>query len=591
MAGLIPQSFIDDLLSRADIVDVVGASVTLRKTGKNYSGLCPFHQEKTPSFSVEPDKQFYYCFGCGKGGNAIGFVMDYENIEYPQAIESLANSMGLEVPREESAQLQQKREKSLELYDILLKASSYYQQQLRHHPDKNSVIKYLKDRGLSGEIARDFKLGFAPPGWQNLLERLGSTADSKKNLLDAGFLIENPENKRNPVYDRFRNRIMFPIRDQRGRVIAFGGRVIGDDKPKYLNSPETPVFHKGEELYGLYEAKQKVRKLERILIVEGYMDVIALAQNDINYCVATLGTATSTAHLKRLFKLVPEIVFCFDGDQAGRDAAWRALQQALPLMEDGRSARFLFLPDGEDPDSQVRKIGSKAFINSISEATQLAEFFFENLCSQVDMESLEGRAKLGTIAMPLIKLFPDGLLRRLILDQLAKTTGVDLNTLSKMSGANASAKDSHPYAPKQAPSEPTVPVKEHPDNSIPKARSKSTHSACKKAVNLILLKPEIVSKIEVDTSIKQLKSNDIDLLFEVIDLAKSVPSNSTHELLGRVYDTPIGSQLIQLQDREQITPATGIENEFKEIMQYLAKIAEREALIAKGKQTFAAKNQ
>jgi len=591
MAGLIPQSFIDDLLSRADIVDVVGASVTLRKTGKNYSGLCPFHQEKTPSFSVEPDKQFYYCFGCGKGGNAIGLVMDYDNIEYPQAIESLANSMGLEVPREESAQLQQKREKSLELYDILLKASSYYQQQLRHHPDKNSVIKYLKDRGLSGEIARDFKLGFAPPGWQNLLERLGSTADSKKNLLDAGFLIENPENKRNPVYDRFRNRIMFPIRDQRGRVIAFGGRVIGDDKPKYLNSPETPVFHKGEELYGLYEAKQKVRKLERILIVEGYMDVIALAQNDINYCVATLGTATSTAHLKRLFKLVPEIVFCFDGDQAGRDAAWRALQQALPLMEDGRSARFLFLPDGEDPDSQVRKIGSKAFINSISEATQLAEFFFENLCSQVDMESLEGRAKLGTIAMPLIKLFPDGLLRRLILDQLAKTTGVDLNTLSKMSGANASAKDSHPYAPKQAPSEPTVPVKEHPDNSIPKARSKSTHSACKKAVNLILLKPEIVSKIEVDTSIKQLKSNDIDLLFEVIDLAKSFPSNSTHELLGRVYDTPIGSQLIQLQDREQITPATGIENEFKEIMQYLAKIAEREALIAKGKQTFAAKNQ
>ena len=523
MAGLIPQSFIDDLLSRADIVDVVGASVTLRKTGKNYSGLCPFHQEKTPSFSVEPDKQFYYCFGCGKGGNAIGFVMDYENIEYPQAIESLANSMGLEVPREESAQLQQKREKSLELYDILLKASSYYQQQLRHHPDKNSVIKYLKDRGLSGEIARDFKLGFAPPGWQNLLERLGSTADSKKNLLDAGFLIENPENKRNPVYDRFRNRIMFPIRDQRGRVIAFGGRVIGDDKPKYLNSPETPVFHKGEELYGLYEAKQKVRKLERILIVEGYMDVIALAQNDINYCVATLGTATSTAHLKRLFKLVPEIVFCFDGDQAGRDAAWRALQQALPLMEDGRSARFLFLPDGEDPDSQVRKIGSKAFINSISEATQLAEFFFENLCSQVDMESLEGRAKLGTIAMPLIKLFPDGLLRRLILDQLAKTTGVDLNTLSKMSGANASAKDSHPYAPKQAPSEPTVPVKEHPDNSIPKARSKSTHSACKKAVNLILLKPEIVSKIEVDTSIKQLKSNDIDLLFEVIDPCKKLP--------------------------------------------------------------------
>ena len=590
MAGFIPQSFIDDLLSRADIVDVVGACVTLRKTGKNYSGLCPFHQEKTPSFSVEPDKQFYYCFGCGKGGNAIGFVMDYENIDYPQAIEFLANSMGLEVPREESAKLQQQREKNQEIYDILQKASSYYQQQLRRHPDKDSVIKYLKDRGLSGEIARDFRLGFAPPGWQNLLEELGNTAVAKKNLLDAGCLIENPENKRHPIYDRFRNRIMFPIRDQRGRVIAFGGRVIGNDKPKYLNSTETPVFHKGEELYGLYEAKQRVRKLERILIVEGYMDVIALAQNDINYCVATLGTATSTSHLKRLFKLVPEIVFCFDGDNAGRDAAWRALQQALPLMEDGRSARFLFLPDGEDPDSQVRKIGSKAFVNSISKATQLAEFFFENLCYQVDMDSLEGRAKLGTIAMPLIKLFPDGLLRQLILDQLAKNTGVDLVTLHKMSGTSISAEELHPYAPKHAPSEPTAPVKAHTDSSNSKTRNKSTHSACKKAVNLILLKPGIVNSIEVDdAAIKQLKSNDIDLLFEVIDLAKKFPTNSTHELLGRVYDTPIGSQLIQLQDREQITPPTGIEKEFKEIMQYLAKIAEREALIAKGKQTFAAK--
>lgn len=589
MAGLIPQSFIDDLLSRADIVDVVGACVTLRKTGKNYSGLCPFHQEKTPSFSVEPDKQFYYCFGCGKGGNAIGFVMDYENIEYPQAIESLANSMGLEVPREESAQLQQQREKNQELFDILQKTSNYYQQQLRQHPDKNSVIKYLKDRGLTGEIARDFKLGFAPPGWQNLLEHLGNTAAIKMNLLDAGLLIENPENKRNPVYDRFRNRIMFPIRDQRGRVIAFGGRVIGDDKPKYLNSPETPVFHKGEELYGLYEAKQKVRKLERILIVEGYMDVIALAQNNINYCVATLGTATSSSHLKKLFKLVPEIVFCFDGDNAGRDAAWRALQQAIPLMEDGRSARFLFLPDGEDPDSQVRKIGSKAFVDSIEKATQLAEFFFENLCAQVDMDSLEGRAKLGTLAMPLIKLFPDALLRRLILDQLARTTGVDLSTLNKMSGTSATEVDQHPYAPKQSPFEPTVPVKEHAENVAPKTRNKSTHSACKKAVNLILLKPEIASKIEVSTSIKELKSNDIDLLFEVIDLAKKFPNTSTHELLGRVYDTAIGSQLIQLQDREQITPSTGIENEFKEIMQYLARIAEREALIAKGKQSFAAK--
>ena len=589
MAGFIPQSFIDDLLSRADIVDVVGACVTLRKTGKNYSGLCPFHQEKTPSFSVEPDKQFYYCFGCGKGGNAIGFTMDYENIEYPQAIESLANSMGLEVPREESAQLQEKRELNQKLFEVLQDASSFYQQQLRKHPEKNTVVKYLKDRGLSGEIARDFKLGFAPPGWQNLLEKLGATTDTKKALLDAGFLIENPENKRNPVYDRFRNRIMFPIRDQRGRVIAFGGRVIGDDKPKYLNSPETPVFHKGEELYGLYEAKQKVRKLERILIVEGYMDVIALSQNEINYCVATLGTATSTSHLKKLFKLVPEVVFCFDGDNAGRDAAWRALQQAIPLMEDGRSARFLFLPDGEDPDSQVRKIGSKAFVNSIGKATQLAEFFFENLCSQVDMESLEGRAKLGTLAMPLIKQFPNGLLRKLILDQLAKITGVDLGTLSKMSGDKSIVAKSQPFAP----SEQSIQINEAADTSNNKARTRSTRSACRKAVNLILLKPGIVNNIEVDDSIKQLKSNDTDLLFEVINLAKNAPASSTHELLASIYGTPIGSQLIQLQDREQITPTAGIENEFREIVQYLSSIAKREeaqnTLLAEARKKLAAK--
>jgi DNA primase len=598
MAGFIPQSFIDDLLSRADIVDVVGSRVTLRKTGKNYSGLCPFHQEKTPSFSVEPDKQFYYCFGCGKGGNAIGFVMDYENIEYPQAIESLANSMGLEVPREESAQLQQKRELNQTLYDVLQNASNYYQQQLRQHPEKSSVIDYLKGRGLSGEIARDFKLGFAPPGWQNLLGKLGTSSEQKKALLDAGLLIENPDNKRNPVYDRFRNRIMFPIRDQRGRIIAFGGRVIGDDKPKYLNSPETPVFHKAEELYGLYEAKQKVRKLERILIVEGYMDVIALAQNNIHYCVATLGTATSTSHLRKLFKLVPEVVFCFDGDSAGRDAAWRALQQAIPLMEDGRSARFLFLPDGEDPDSQVRKTGAEAFVETITRASQLAEFFFENLCAQVDMDSLEGRAKLGNLAMPYIKQFPDGLLRQLILDQLAKLTGVDLKTLHRMHGESSKSTDPHPYAPSEESK--AIEQAEHQRNeAAPRpassARKKSAQSACRKAVNLILLQPGIVNKIDVDEAIKQLEGQAVDLLFEVVKLAKSAPASTTHELLASIYGTPIGSQLIQLQDREQITPTTGIEKEFKEIVQYLAITAKKEesqnALLAEARKKLSAKTR
>jgi len=571
MAGFIPQSFIDDLLARADIVDVIGAKVTLKKTGKNYSGLCPFHQEKSPSFTVEPAKQFYYCFGCGKGGNAVGFVMDFENIDYPQAIELLASSMGLEVPREESSEVKQQRERNIDLYDVLQQAAAYYQQQLRQHPAKSSAIEYLKQRGLSGEIARDFKLGFAPAGWQNLLDNIGTSAEKQKLLLDAGMLIDKSDQQDKSRYDRFRNRIMFPIRDQRGRIIGFGGRVIGDEKPKYLNSPETPVFRKGEELYGLYEARQKVRKLERILIVEGYMDVIALAQHDIHYSVATLGTSTSETHLKRLFKLVAEIVFCFDGDDAGRQAAWRALNEVIPLMEDGLSARFLFLPEGEDPDTQVRKTGSRAFADKIGQATPLAEFFFAYLTAQVEMDTLEGRAKLGKLAMPLIRKFPQGILRQLILDQLAKTTGVDMNTLSQMSGDNPQQAPEHPYAPRAA-------AETRPPPQAQKAVSrthKATHSACMKAVNLILQKPDIVTRVKVNEGLKELGTPDIELLFEVLRLAAKAPKVSTHELLAMVYAKPIGSQLIQLMDKEQITPKTGIEGEFREIVAYLENLLHR----------------
>ena len=590
MAGLIPQSFIDDLLSRADIVDVVDSRVTLKKTGKNYSGLCPFHKEKSPSFSVEPEKQFYYCFGCGAGGNAIGFVMNYENLDFPQAIESLATSMGIEVPREESAIAQQQREKNQGLYEILKKTSAYYQTQLRQHPQKSRAIEYLKSRGLSGEIARDFDLGYAPPGWQNLIGELGSDSNKKSLLLNSGMLIEKPENTKNPIYDRFRDRIMYPIKDKRGRVIAFGGRVLGDDKPKYLNSPETPVFHKGEELYGLYEARKKVRKLERILIVEGYMDVIALAQNDIHYCVATLGTATSTNHLRQLFKLVPEVVFCFDGDSAGRDAAWRALLQAIPLMEDGRSARFLFLPDGEDPDSQVRKIGSKDFVINIGQATQLAEFFFDNLGSQVDMLSLEGRAKLGTIAMPHIKQLPQGIFRQLIISQLAQITGVDEQTLATLDNKQTSEPNRAQQSPTTEPPQnhdiinididgdappPWLEEEPSPNRSRPVRTKKTGRSACMKAVNLILLQPSLVSSLTPDLALLEFKEQDIELLQKVIEIAKSHPDSSTPQLMGRIYATPLGSQLIQLLDREQITPRAGIEKEFKEIIQHLEKTHQR----------------
>ena len=554
MAGLIPQSFIDDLLARVDIVDVIDAYTTLKKAGKNYKGLCPFHQEKTPSFSVEPDKQFYYCFGCGAGGNALGFLMNYENMDYVEAIEKLASQMGMEVPREESSADQRSREKNLELYEALQQCARFYQAQLRQHPQKGRAVDYLKQRGLSGEIARDFALGYAPPGWSNVLDNIGTSEQLKKALLNAGMLIDNPDNKNHPVYDRFRDRITYPIRDNRGRVIAFGGRVLGDDKPKYLNSPETPVFHKGEELYGLFEARRNTRNLEKILIVEGYMDVIALAQNDITYSVATLGTATSTSHLRRLFKLVPEIVFCFDGDNAGREAAWRALEQALPLMEDGRTARFLFLPEGEDPDTQVRKIGKTELERNINSATQLAEFFFQALGDKVDMNSLEGRARLGRMALPYIEKIPQGIYHQLIMDQLATIAGVDIQTLSKL---------------EKKPDTPAVMNTIAVSNKPPVRKKAVGRSVCMRAVNLILLNPEVVNELEDDEALAAIDSPDIDLLMQVIALARTNPSSSTPELLGRIYATPLGTQLTQLLNREQITPVEGVNQEFHEIIAHL----------------------
>nr|WP_256835759.1 DNA primase [Pseudomonas oleovorans] len=449
MAGLIPQSFIDDLLNRTDIIDVVSSRIQLKKTGKNYSACCPFHKEKTPSFTVSPDKQFYYCFGCGAGGNALGFVMDHDQLEFPQAIEELAKRAGMDVPREESGRGHKPRQPvDSPLYPLLNAAAEHYRQALKSHPQRKYAVDYLKGRGLTGEIARDFGIGFAPPGWDNLLKQLGADALQQKVMIDAGLLIENAENGRR--YDRFRDRIMFPIRDSRGRVIAFGGRVLGDDKPKYLNSPETPVFHKGQELYGLYEARKHNRDLDEIMVVEGYMDVIALAQQGLRNAVATLGTATSEEHLKRLFRIVPNVLFCFDGDAAGRNAAWRALESTLSSLQDGRRARFLFLPDGEDPDTLVRAEGTDAFRARINQHAQpLADYFFQQLCEEADPRSLEGKAHLVTLAAPLIDKIPGNNLRALMRQRLSEITGLSGEALSQVASAPRS------YAPSttsQAPS-------------------------------------------------------------------------------------------------------------------------------------------
>lgn len=433
MAGLIPQGFIDDLLNRTDIVEVVSSRIQLKKTGKNYSARCPFHNEKTPSFSVSPDKQFYYCFGCGAGGNALGFVMDHDNLDFPQAVEELAKRAGMDVPREESGRGNRPRQPTdSPLYALLSAASDYYRQALKSHPTRKAAVDYLKGRGLSGEIARDFGLGFAPPGWDNLLKHLASDALQQKTMIDAGLLIENAESGKR--YDRFRDRVIFPIRDNRGRIIAFGGRVLGDDKPKYLNSPETPIFHKGQELYGLYEARKNNRNLDEIMVVEGYMDVIALAQQGLRNAVATLGTATSEEHVRRLFRLVPSILFCFDGDQAGRKAAWRALEATLPSLEDGRRARFLFLPEGEDPDSLVRAEGTDAFRARITQHAQpLADYFFQQLKEEADPSSLEGKAHLVTLAAPLIDKVPGANLRTLMRQRLSEITGLNGEAIGQLS--------------------------------------------------------------------------------------------------------------------------------------------------------------
>ncbi len=435
MAGRIPRTFIDDLIDRADIVDVVDSRVKLKRAGKNYSACCPFHQEKTPSFTVSPDKQFYYCFGCGASGNALGFVMEFERLDFVGAVESLAKDMGVEVPREKPEPFKPGSKPKGDfgapakvrnpLYTLLETAQKQFKQHLRNHESAPKAVEYLKGRGLTGEIANQFGIGLAPPGWANLLDAINPEKDQKitDQLIECGMVVHNPDSDK--IYDRFRDRVMFPIRDIKGRIIGFGGRVLGDEKPKYLNSPETPVFSKGKELYGLFEARKATRKLERLVVVEGYMDVVALAQHGITYGVATLGTATSTDHLDRMFKYVKQVVFCFDGDQAGRMAARRALDNALPGLKDGREIRFLFLPDGEDPDTLVRSQGADAFIKLVEDAMPLSQFLLDAVGQDLDLDSVDGRARLATEAAPSMAKIPEGVFRSLMIGELSQKTGLD----------------------------------------------------------------------------------------------------------------------------------------------------------------------
>jgi DNA primase len=414
MSGRIPQNFIEDLLARTDIVDVIDAHVPLRKAGKNWQALCPFHDEKTPSFSVSQDKQFYHCFGCGANGTAISFLMEYNNMGFVEAVENLAARAGLDVPREGGGVPARKESELAEYHELLELVIDYYRRQLKEHPQSPRAVEYLKSRGLTGELAARFELGYAPPGWDNLISALGKSDAAQQRLLRTGMLIQREGGGH---YDRFRDRIMFPIRDHRGRAVGFGGRVLDDSTPKYLNSPETPVFHKGRELYGLHLLRGT--SPARLIVVEGYMDALALAQFGIPGAVATLGTAATREHLERLFRITSRVLFCFDGDDAGRRAGWRALETALPLLREGRQVFFLFLPADEDPDTWVRRHGPESFDDE-KLWVPLSDHLLNTLKEGVDLSTREGRARLIDLVLPHIGTLPEGALRQLLIQDLAR---------------------------------------------------------------------------------------------------------------------------------------------------------------------------
>ena len=513
MAGLIPQNFIDDLISRSDIVEVINARVPLKRKGKEYTACCPFHNEKTPSFTVSESKQFYYCFGCHAKGNVIGFLMDYEHLSYVDAIESLAADQHLDVPHEEDSRSHQQRQEKQPLYDILKQASELFQKQLK---TSQRAIDYLKKRGLSGEIARQFKIGYAPDSWDFLVSRLGKSKDHLQALQKTGLVVINDNNK---TYDRFRDRIIFPITDQRGRIVGFGGRILDQGEPKYLNSPENAVFHKGYELYGLYETKQALRKIDRIIVVEGYMDVVALAQHGINYAVASLGTATTTEQIQKTFRTTHEIIFCYDGDNAGKKAAWRALENTLSVIRDGMVAKFLFLPEKEDPDTMVRKEGKDAFEQRIKNATTLSEFLFENLKAESDISTKEGKALLASKANKLIQKMHNSVFKDLLIEELSSLVGLSQQHLeSRISSADEATR----------PAAKTV---------KPVRGQQVQNNKTRIAIALLLQNPSLASQHKVPVSFQDAFTRGLPLLYELQQTIESNPEISSAALLERFRDS------------------------------------------------------
>ncbi|NIG62821.1 MAG: DNA primase [Serratia symbiotica] len=516
MAGRIKRLFINELLARTDIVDLIYARIKLKKQGKNYHACCPFHHEKTPSFTVNGEKQFYYCFGCGAHGNAVDFLMNYDRLEFVETIEELATMHGLEVPYEAgNGIIQIERHQRQSLYQLMEQLSAFYQQSL-HQPAGKLARNYLQQRGLSDDVIRHFAIGFSPAGWDTALKRFGRDNNARRALNDAGMLVTNDQGR---SYDRFRERVMFPIRDKRGQVIAFGGRVVGDGMPKYLNSPETEIFHKGRQLYGLYEAQQSHPNLQRVLVVEGYMDVLALAQYDIDYAVASLGTSTTVEYIQLLFRATDNVICCYDGDRAGREAAWRAMETALPYLNDGRQLRFMFLPDGEDPDTLVRKEGKTVFEQRMKLAKPLSTFLFETLMPQVDLSSPDGRTKLSSLAIPMISQIPSETLRLYLRQQLGQKLGMpDEFQLEKL--LSKQAKNARPYHAPQL-----------------------KRTTMRILIGLLVQNPRLATLIPSLEGLEQPKQAGLPLFVELIQTCLAQPGLTTGQLLELYRDNKLSQPL------------------------------------------------
>ncbi|MHB1948563.1 MAG: DNA primase [Gammaproteobacteria bacterium] len=555
MTDRIPREFIQQLLHRIEIVDLIDSRVPLKKkSGNNYFACCPFHTEKSASFSVSQNKQFYHCFGCGAHGNAIDFLMQFDRMEFPEAIESLAKQIGLEIPRESRGSTE-KTASHASLHELMEEITKYYQTQLRQTP---RAVDYLKTRGLSGQIAKDFAIGYAPPGWDHVLQQFGKNGPLKQQLSDVGMLIKKDEGG---FYDRFRDRIMFPIHDRRGRIVGFGGRILDKGEPKYLNSPETPIFQKGHELYGLYHALQVNRQLHRALIVEGYMDVIALFQNGINYAVATLGTATTANHLQRLFRYTSEIIFCFDGDQAGRTAAWRALLVTLPVMKDGIQMRFMFLPDGEDPDSLVRKEGKVLFEQRMQNALTIADFFFQTLATQTDLGTTDGRARFVKLASEHLEQLPESIFQQMMFEELAKRTRLSVEQLK-----------------------PATKPSFKPQPNPQKARSPS---ALRLGMALLVQHPELAQYLT--KPLPKLDLNGYDLFLQLVEHISQHPNLNSATLYEHWRDRREAPLIAKLANLEHMIPdEIGIKNEFLGAIQRFEELERKqiiETMLIKASQT------